>query len=289
MRLKKKLAIATYSNSFTNNIGDSVQENAIYDAIKHVFPESEIVKVLRDKWVENEEDTLNIMQGWYDVKSSIPIKGDSLFIATHLTNSIREYVKTVLPRDVNFGARDFITKALFQNAYLSRCYTMTLPKRQKMPLNGKVFLSHVSDWEEYMPSELKENCVRVSHVYEGEDMPSTARKLIERYRDEAALVITRKVHCASPCLAMGIPVIAIYENQDRLERFEFLKGIFNPYSLQDLYDGKIDWNPEPIDIEDLKKLMFENLKMSIQLSLGEDVDKEKLNAVRNSIKEYAII
>lgn len=60
-----------------------------------------------------------------------------------------------------------------------------------------------------------------------------ARYVLERYRTQAKLVITSKIHVAMPCIALGIPVIFIVDNPFN-ERFDVLSGIVPIYSYKDI-------------------------------------------------------
>jgi hypothetical protein len=283
---KEYIAIATYSNEITTNIGDAIQENAIHDAIKKVAPDAKITKVSRDSWRASKFRALNIMQGWFKFRSCIP-KGRKLWIATHLSGKLRWYMKIILFWKREFGARDLTNTTFIPGGYLSRCYTLTLPRRESEPKESKVFLTNIpEELENYIPDELIENCVRITHHYKGEDMSAGARELIAKYREEASLVITRKVHCASPCTAMGIPVVAIPEGKNGSIRMSFLEGIIDIRTEQDLQDGVIEWNPIAPDIEDLKQLMLENLRLSIDQIQGKPINRKELKNIRSKISNY---
>ncbi|WP_348518297.1 hypothetical protein [Campylobacter sp. CCS1377] len=60
------------------------------------------------------------------------------------------------------------------------------------------------------------------------------KALLKRYENEAKLVIAIALHCASPCTAMGIPVVLLADNyNEQKTRFGALKGIekFIPYKI----------------------------------------------------------
>ena len=66
----------------------------------------------------------------------------------------------------------------------------------------------------------KQQSVRLDGVYMHQRYYEATSELLERYRNEARLVITRALHCAAPCTAMGIPAVLIAkdpkENMTRL-------------------------------------------------------------------------
>jgi len=280
------IAIATFSNDVTTNIGDAIQENAIYDAIKTVLPDVKVTKIPRKDWMYSKFRSLSVMQGWFGNKTSIP-KGRKLWIATHFAGELRESYEITPPRVKGFGAKDISTAKIVPGAYISRCYTLTLPKRDASPEDGRVFLTNIpTEWEKFIPDELIKDCVRVTHHYEGSDMATAARELIAQFRDEARLVISCKVHCLSPCVAMGIPVVALLEGNEGMARMSFLSGIIPFYTEQELRDGRVDWNPSAPAIETLKSLMLANLKLSILAAQGYHVDNSELNNIRHKIEEY---
>lgn len=280
------LAIATYSNRFTTNIGDAIQENAIYDAVKTVLPDAMITKIPRDYWRDSGFCALNLMQGWFGKERSIPV-GAKLWLGTHFAKALKEVVKEDPPQDGDFGARDLDTFAIVPRAYLSRCYSLTLPRRTCLSKKGRVILTNIPiKWERFIPQELLDGCMRVTHHYEGPDMSAAARELIARYREEAALVITCKVHCAAPCVAMGIPTIAISESREGAARMSFLEDIIKVWSEQELCNGDVEWNPKVPDIETLKIRMLENLRLSILAAQGYAVDDTELKRVRQGIVNW---
>lgn len=77
-----------------------------------------------------------------------------------------------------------------------------------------------------------------------------ARHILERYRLEAKLVITSKIHVAMPCVAMGIPVVFITDEPNNI-RFDVIQGILPIYSYKDM--NYVNWSPEPVNIDYIKK------------------------------------
>lgn len=158
------------------------------------------------------------------------------------------------------GCRDEVTMEYLRNkgidAYLSGCITITMPKRKKHPIKKKVFFVNCSSkLKEYIPRELNDigeyisHEVKVAHsmvtMEEAKYYNKCARMLFERYREEASLVVTSRLHAAIPCLAMGIPVILAIDNIDG--RFSWVDKLIPVYDSE--HYGEIDWNPDPINIE----------------------------------------
>ena len=114
----------------------------------------------------------------------------------------------------------------------------------------------------------------------------------ESYKKEARLVVTTALHCATPCIAMGIPVVLIATDiPENTQRFSSLTGLLKIYSFEDLKTGKInfDLGRESQDFESLKFAMKENLKLSICQSMGLDVPKKELAELRKYIESYRLI
>lgn len=165
------------------------------------------------------------------------------------------------------------------DAYLTGCLTITFPEREKEPENGKVFLVDVPPAvEQYMPAELKKNIVYVTHEVqwhsENSDenelkrIEALSEEILERYKNEASLVITSRLHCASPCMAMGIPVIMVRNYFD--ERYMWIDK-YLPLYTPDRF-GEIDWYPTKVDLSEVKPMI---MKM-VSAILYDSEDKEKI-------------
>jgi hypothetical protein len=73
---------------------------------------------------------------------------------------------------------------------------------------------------------------------------SKARELLRRY-SAAKLVITSRLHCALPCLALGTPVVLLRRGVESDPRFDGLRELVRFHS-DDSHPVKIDWqNPDP--------------------------------------------
>lgn len=165
------------------------------------------------------------------------------------------------------------------NAYLTGCLTIMLPERDKEPENGKVFLVDAPPAvEQYMPEDLKRNTVYVTHEIqwypknsdeeELERIEALSGEILERYRNEAALVITSRLHCAAPCMAMGIPVILVRNYFDT--RYMWIDK-YLPLYTPDRF-SQIDWHPARVDLSVIKPML---IKMASALIFDEE-DKEQI-------------
>lgn len=248
-----------------------------------------------------------IMQGWfshsYDFlppKNILPV-----FIGTHFTNFIQQYLIYLLARnphyfdDKTIGCRDLYTLEFCQklglDAYFSRCLTLTLPKRQSQSSQNKVFFVGLADeFLPFIPKDIKNQAEHINQQLFMSDKPSSqaffyaANTLLTRYKNEAKLIITSALHCAAPCTAMGIPVIFCRQNDEQLTRFSALDSILPLYTLDDFKKGCVNFSPNVPNIEPLKIAMLENLRLSVQKMRGEDVKLAKLLEYRAFIQNFKV-
>lgn len=181
-----------------------------------------------------------------------------------------EYFKRWQP----IGCRDRGTQALLTahgvEAYYSRCLSLTLPRRERAPEQGQVFLVGLSRAaRQTVPKPLRRGSVTVDQARVRLPVDNTelklalAAELLEQYRQRARLVITSKIHCAMPCIAMGIPVVFLYDDSRRddyrVHIIEELIGIHyirqkGPLAplINRLRGRSINWSPQVPDIELLK-------------------------------------
>ncbi len=155
-------------------------------------------------------------------------------------------------------------------------------KRKKEPTNGKIFAVDLYPNTIFPKFIKKQQIHHIKHEYYApaiSDRMKKAQELLDTYRDKAKLVITRRLHCALPCVAMGIPVILLGDHEPhrlavawdfipcyktlipkkinsrntikmirRSLRYNMSKLIYCATDYR-----KIDWDPQPLDIEPIKK------------------------------------
>lgn len=165
---------------------------------------------------------------------------------------------------MDVGCRDVYTEKklakLGVNAYLTGCLSLTFSRRTpEQDKNAKkVYLIDVQpEFKELIPKDILINAIELSNIYrfdinhasnrmtkqEAMDYHRMGEERIELLRNTAKLVITSRLHAASPCLAMGIPVILTKHD----DRFGFIDRFLPSYTNWDI--DCIDWNPKPIDME----------------------------------------
>ncbi|NVN94418.1 MAG: polysaccharide pyruvyl transferase family protein [Bacteroidetes bacterium] len=299
-----KYASLIYTTS--SNLGDQIQSIAIEQFLPSID-----AKFDRDylSEVSNKEKHLLIMQGWF---SHLPEKcfppSDSIipvFFGFHITDwneSIEYFLKPLsvdyLKHHEPIGCRDKKTMEMLiekgVDAFYSKCLTLTFPKREIEPENGKVFLVNVDGID--IPESIRKDSISLSHYvysfWDEEVKYLMAKKIIELYRDEAKLIVTTKLHCALPCIAMGIPVV-FFGNPDDY-RTSIIKDlnipiypipekiVYKPISFTQRIKSKlynklrinqqaeiankvttINWNPIPVSIEQEKEKIINNIKSLI--------------------------
>ncbi len=302
------MKFASFRYDTSVNLGDQVQSFA---AEQHL-PRQD-TRVDRDSLndLSGPEKTLVIMNGWFsDKPENWPPSAalEPVFFGFHATyyNGFNKrylepdsiaYLKTQEP----IGCRDQQTCDWLRergvDAFYSKCLTLTFPKRDREPENGKVFLVDV----EYYPvaKKLRQKGVKISQMtipyYDDETKRKMMRQLLDTYRDEASLVITSKLHCAMPCLAMGIPVVFIGKPDDyRTTILRDMGLTIQPYRLPKnrmlrlvkwaLYErlglsyvSKDIWNPKVLDIETEKASIRAKLGTQLAKHLGGNkTEREKV-------------
>lgn len=217
----------------------------------------------------------------------------SLHLHRELPNDELNFYKTC----GGVGCRDISTVNYLRNlgidAYLSGCLTATLPRRSEeiaQKADKIYFLDVPSDVMKIMPAAIKAEGITLSNILRFnnpgnsnrisiEDAYEEHRKGEERIRllrDTAKLVVTSKLHVASPCMAMGIPVILAKNHFG--DRFGFIDRLLPTYTPE--HYSEIDWNPKPVDYEDekkkIKQLFFDKVNaMKSRLELEKMWDEKK--------------
>lgn len=253
------------------NIGDEFQSLA---AIQHLprEPSHFVDREAINEWPETKPVTM-IMNGWFssNPKAWPPSPSiNPIFVGFHVTDNFKPSVKRhvdYLKRFEPIGVRDRATGAFLESLGIKTettfCLTLTLPKRAKEPANGKVLIVDADNIQ--IPSALRKNSVRIHHLVPPLNQEATisfARSLLEYYRDTASLVITKRLHAALPCIAMGIPVVFFGDPTD--ERTAIVREVGGTIYDERLHRRgligrtigavqKVDWSPRPLDITAFKE------------------------------------
>ena len=283
-----------------NNLGDQIQSIATENLIGKIEK-----RFNRDTLAELniEEDYFLIMNGWFShtPKQCLPTATGikPVFWGFHIANNQMSLDHFFSDECVNFfkkhepvGCRDSHTAKKLKNlgvhTFYSKCLTLTLEKRKTEPING---WNVVVDVPIALPSFIENNVLRVSQrrqpeILTEQEKISHAQRLLDLYREKAKLVITTRLHCALPCVAMGIPVILL-GNPDKY-RLSIAKDVgLNIYNMNPIYENTanktqlhfeirrlwaaIDWNTKAIDFEKEKEKIISNFKNFLKTKINKNI------------------
>ncbi len=273
-RFKKNINNGKYSV----NIGDYVQSVCIKKLLQNKLKAKNIVSIDRDTLSTKFNKFVRLFCNGVFYNNTIPkfpVKPIYLGLCfTNDPNLTKETIKN-LKTNEPIGCRDLFTKNLLKKygikAFVSGCYSLTLEKRKKIPKVPKVFFVGISDeLKKHIPPELLKNCEFITQRTDKDEYPLSestmkdlyddAENLLERYKNEATLVVSPLLHCISPCIAMGIPVILARDTYNK--RFSAIEKLTRIY-IKEEYDD-INWNPKPINVEKLKNQMIKLAKQKFE-------------------------
>ncbi|MBI34126.1 MAG: hypothetical protein CMP67_02020 [Flavobacteriales bacterium] len=307
-----KLGVIAYPGSI--NIGDEIQSVAAARLLPRV---DEYIDREGMKKLKLNDPVKLICNGWFMEEPNQWPPSPSinpLFISFHVTNSNGSDKKLINSKFLDYykkhepiGCRDLGTKRLFESigvkAYLSQCLTLTL-ENKFTERNNKILLvdpfrrNFTKGYREYYTKKIvpKKYLNQVEIIEQRrynldasrETRFQDASDLIDRYA-KAKMVITSRIHCALPCLALGTPVYFVnsgYTSKASLnDRFEGLIELFNvigpehfPHSSNSVIDYArrflniyrekeikpldINWenpSPNPVDISKIKNKLKETV------------------------------
>ncbi len=152
------------------------------------------------------------------------------------------------------GCRDKFTlgnlKKIGVKAYFSGCITMTLPKMPERENKGQYIC--VVDVVKKAREKFREDfgdkieIREISHLRERdetipwEERRKNVEELLTVYQN-ARCVITRRLHCALPCLAMGVPVLLVRGDEDDT-RFDPYYDLLHRATVDEFMDGSVDYD-----------------------------------------------
>lgn len=247
----------------TQNIGDDIQSYAAARLLPHVdyYIEREQMDVFCPK--ENEPVHV-IMNGWFMYnKLAWPVSPciNPLYISMHFRVNDElevggDFLDGLGGEDFKshepIGCRDLETKQLLEkhgiSAWLSGCLTLTLEPVGGIQKEDYICLTDVSkETECYLREKYPSTTFyRMSHVGDNvispqdswQDRFENVEKLLITYQNAKA-VITTRLHCAMPCLALGTPVLLLSDDQIQEQgRFDGLVTLTHHCTTQELLKGE---------------------------------------------------
>lgn len=259
-RLPAKYAALNYFG--TNNLGDEIQTIAALRFLPRV-----------DAWADRDQlsaflsDTTHkiILNGWFLRRPEHwpPSRClHPLIVSFHLTRRVSDLnfskvapSSTVLgPKGIRYlknhepiGARDLDTleqlRAAGVRAYFSGCLTLTL-RAPHSPRRGEIYAVDVSDEVfAFLACHSDVPITRLTHAdhdLTGQARFDRAAWLLAHY-SSAKAVVTGRLHCALPCLALGTPVLFV-ESADDPYRFHGLRDLLRHVSEPQLLEGRYQFD-----------------------------------------------
>jgi hypothetical protein len=260
----------------TGNLGDEIQAIAVERLLPRV-----------DHWLERDdlgsfaaaEPVAAVVSGWFGfTPENWPPAPDIVPLLTsfHMSATVGEGPSGLSAREVMLrepwvgylrrcgpvGARDLETLHLLEAAgiesYFSGCLSLTL-RPGGLPRGEAVVLNEVpAEVLAYVRARTTRPIVETGHIDKatpfGKPRLAKAHALLEIY-ERAHCVVTTRLHCALPCLALGTPVVLLDVAPDR-GRFSGLQDYLRHHTVPAFlgWPGHLDYDrPEP-NREDFRKL-----------------------------------
>lgn len=152
------------------------------------------------------------------------------------------------------GCRDKFTlkklKEIGVDAYFSGCITLTIPKMPEREDKGKYIC--VVDVVKKAREKFREDygdkieIREISHLRERdetiswEERKKSVEELLTVYQN-ARCVVTRRLHCALPCLAMGVPVLLVRGDEDDT-RFDPYYDLLHRATVDDFMEDNFEYD-----------------------------------------------
>jgi len=249
------------------NFGDHIQIEAINYMYKRMgIPLSEIIRIpiqhLQDYSGEDVYLPLNFVLYFSPRQDGALFSPHihPIFLAVNFEQPPTRKVEVYLRKFAPIGCRDEVTyHYLIEKhipAYFHGCMTCTFPRRHAGEEAKTVYLVDAPDViSKKIPCELSQNLKRTSNGFYGslDDMNCTPQEYyLNNYRElaqKAKMVVTSRLHVASPCIAMGIPVILATKRY--ISTYSWIDKYIPVYDA-DSFDN-IEWTPTNAAIAEEEK------------------------------------
>ncbi len=308
---------------YSKNIGDDVQSYAASRLLPQVDYAIEREKM--DMFSsENDEPVAVIMSAWYMwAKWHWPPSTSihPLFVGFHYSDLLRgrpagmpirfDFLKGLgadyLRAQGPIGCRDVYTVELLRKleieSYFAGCVTLTLdaPREPVKPEREYICLVDVDEKAIALVQKQLEGTnidIRViPHVMEKsmvsipwEQRRETIEDLLSLYQN-AKCVVTFRLHCLLPCLAMGTPVLLMRDTFDSI-RFQPYHTWANKTTTQDFLDGKCDYSllsppPNPDTYKETRDSLKRKISQFLEAAAQEPRRASELLKTSYSSQELA--
>ena len=291
----------------TDNLGDDIQSYAAMQFLPRV--DYVIDREAMDEFVpDKKEYVATIMNGWYlHKKTHFPFTPyiHPLLISMHFTENdlitkrgyefLDGYTKEFLKPYGKIGCRDLVTESVLKekgyDTYFSGCMTLTLDQLGKKKVENYICVIDMKEEiVEKVHTLFPEYEIKVmSHWLKPEESASmTLEERMDRVKEyltiyqNAKLIITDRLHCALPALALETPVALIYYdyNADRLSTFKdyvtyYSEGEFMELSREELLKLK-----NPTYYKKIRKSLKEKVSTFVKETENLKLDVKKLPDVK---------
>lgn len=243
-----KFGLILFKN--TDNIGDDIQSYAQSQFLPHIdyFIDREEIGT----FISDQKEKVNcIMNSWWlSKRSNWPPSPyiNPLPVSMHLRNTEEQgptYLQGLgmdwFKQHEPIGLRDDLVKEYFDDAkvanYFSGCMTLTIKKQKNLKTKNYICVNDldqalVQKIKENTNLEVKEMCHDISPIENSQLTWEERKKKVEEHLStyqQATCVITSRLHCTLPCLAIEVPVLLIYDddNQDVVNRMKLYSALCN--------------------------------------------------------------
>lgn len=261
------------------NIGDYIQSLAALQFLpKNCLP----YYVDRDNTTfYNGKNVTTIMNGWYRInKGNIKVSNyiNPIYISMHIHNirMIKSIFIKTMKKYEPIGCRDTYTlhalKSNGINAYFSGCLTTTLDIDYLVDDSERTeniyFVDYKFGYNSRIDSYIKSlkaynfnKTIYIHHMFSTKlpefEKFKIAKNLLDKYA-RAKLVITTRLHCALPCLALKTPVIFV--NKGFARRFHGLYHFFNSVGINSngKFQIKVNFDKNNYVVNPIEYLKYAN-------------------------------
>jgi hypothetical protein len=260
---KNRYGLLTYNA--TDNLGDEIQSIAVRQflpQIDYYVDRDSMTTVAADgSGSLADQEFKMILNGWFIRSDRMlnwpPPKNITPLIASiHITPETADMLLQPAGEDFfrahsPIGCRDRYTLGLFRQrnieSYFSACATLTLNRPDIARDDNLIVACDVPDEVlRWLTINSEKNIGVVSPVgYRPQDTATRftrASWLLDKYA-RASCVVTSRLHCVLPCIAMGTPVLMISKTQSE-GRFFGLETFFNSCTKDELVSGGYSWDPD---------------------------------------------
>lgn len=295
----------------TDNIGDDIQTYAASRFLpkidylvdrenleKFIPKKREHVKVIMNAWYIHDKFNFDISPYIIPLHVSMffkkfPYEAGITIGSDYINDNIIENLRKYSP----VGTRDIHTKKIMDKLkidnYFSGCMTLTINKFDDVKKGDYIVavglksdeIEHIKKCTKREVIEFKQDVKRGSFSNESWDERKERVEQTLRLYQGAHMVVTTKLHCSLPCLALETPILLLYddsfkENEDRI-------GTYLPYlnniNRKDFFESEINFEKPKKNSSKYLKLRNE-LEKKCEKFINDEIKTDNLKLP--SIKDY---